>query len=496
MSWRSPGVRIRSVSQIPEYLPYLLGALYLLLQLAAIYAAIEALLGTRSTQSAIAWTLFLIMFPLFGLPLYLLFGGRKFSGYVNARREGNEPLQRLVQDLGSKIPERAKASFTEQEDDHRVLTKLASMPFFAGNSSRLLIDGKATFEAIFAEIEAATEYVLVQFFIVKDDNLGRDLQQLMIRKARQDVRVYFLYDAIGSNALPRAYVKALQQAGVETSAFGGGGRRGGYPFRVNFRNHRKIVVVDGRSAFVGGHNVGDEYLGKSDNPALRPWRDTHVMIEGPAVLGVQLVFIEDWYWMTREIIQVRVDPVFAENANQRVLVLPSGPADDLDTCGLLFTELIHSARQRIWIVSPYFVPDDPVLSALQLAALRGVDVRIMLPEKADHLLVYLAKFSYLEETLPCGIKFFGYQRGFLHNKVVLVDNQIAGVGTANFDNRSFRLNFEITLLFVDRQCVDDVERMLLRDFESCREMTLQDITQRPIWFKLATRIARLFSPVL
>jgi cardiolipin synthase len=370
------------------------------------------------------------------------------------------------------------------------------MPFFAGNSSRLLIDGDATFAAIFDAIESADDYVLVQFYIVEDDNLGRKLQHKLIRKAQQGVRVYFLYDAIGSNSLPGAYLLALQRAGVETAAFSGSGRSGGYPFRMNFRNHRKIVVVDGRYAFVGGHNVSVEYLGLSEAPGMRPWRDTHVMIEGPAVLGVQLAFLEDWYWITQQILQVRTDPVFAAGADQRVLVMPTGPADELDTCGLMFTDLIHSARQRIWIVSPYFVPDASVVSALQIVALRGVDVRIMLPEKTDHLLVYLAKFSYLEETLPWGIKFYSYQRGFLHNKVVLVDQRIAGIGTANLDNRSFNLNFEITLLIAEREFVDDVERMLLRDFEHCREMSLLEIKQRPLWFRLATRIARLFSPVL
>jgi cardiolipin synthase A/B len=490
------GVRIREVSNLPDYLPFLMGALYALLELAAIVAAVEALLGNRSSQSVIAWTLLLILFPPIGLPLYLMFGGRKFSGYVNARRSGNEPLQRMVRELSTSLPVSALAELTPGEADHRVLSRLASLPFFAGNSSRLLIDGDATFNAIFDAIDAATEYVLVQFYIVKDDGLGRKLQHKLIRKAQQNVRIYFLYDAIGSNGLPGDYLQELLQAGVETAAFSGGGLLGGHPFRVNFRNHRKIVVVDGRCAFVGGHNVGDEYLGLADDPDLRPWRDTHVCIEGPAVLGVQLAFVEDWYWMTQQIPPLRTDPVFAEDANQRILVLPSGPADELDTCGLLFTELIHSARKRIWIVTPYFVPDDPVVSALKIAALRGVDVRIMLPEKADHLLIYLAKFSYLEETLLCGVKFFNYQRGFLHNKVLLVDQQIAGVGTANLDNRSFRLNFEITLLFVHQQMVDDVERMLLRDFESCREMTLLEITQRSLWFKLATRIARLFSPIL
>lgn len=484
------------MNYLPEYFPYLLGALYLLLEVAAIIASIEAILGDRSSQSAIAWTLVLVMFPVIGLPLYLVFGGRKFSGYVNARRSGNEPLQRLIQETSKQIPERALATFATGELDHKVLSKLARMPFFAGNRSRLLIDGDATFAAIFDAIDNASEYVLVQFYIVRDDDLGRKLQHKLIRKARQKVRVYFLYDAIGSNALPAAYLLTLQQAGVETAEFSGGGRHGGHPFRMNFRNHRKIVVIDGRYAFVGGHNVGVEYLGLSEERDMRPWRDTHVMIEGPAALGVQLAFIEDWYWITQQILPVRTTPVFAEDADQRVLVLPTGPADELDTCGLLFTELIHSARRRIWIVSPYFVPDDPVISALQIAALRGVDVRIMLPEKVDHLLVYLAKFSYLEETLPCGIKFFSYQRGFLHNKVFLVDEQLAGVGTANLDNRSFRLNFEITLLFAERDFVDEVERMLLRDFEHCREMSLHEIERRSLWFKLATRIARLFSPVL
>jgi len=484
------------VNHLPENLPYLLGALYLLLQLLATGAAIEAILGDRSSQSAIAWALVLIMFPMIGLPMYLMFGGRKFSGYVNARRSGKEPLQRMIQEIARRLPARALATFARDEADHRVLTRLASMPFFAGNSSRLLIDGDATFAAIFDAIESATEYVLVQFYIVEDDDLGRKLQHKLIRKLQQGVRVYFLYDAIGSNSLPGAYLLALQRAGAETAAFSGSGRGGGYPFRMNFRNHRKIVVVDGQFAFVGGHNVSVEYLGLSEEPGMRPWRDTQVMIEGPAVLGVQLAFLEDWYFITRQIPAVRTDPVYAAGAEQRILVLPTGPADELDTCSLLFTELIHSARQRIWIVSPYFVPDDPVISALQIAALRGVDVRIMLPEKTDHLLVYLAKFSYLEETLPWGIRFYSYQRGFLHNKVVLVDQQLAGIGTANLDNRSFRLNFEITLLFAEREFADDVERMLLRDFEYCREMSLREIKQRPLWFRLATRIARLFSPVL
>ncbi|MFV1993674.1 MAG: cardiolipin synthase [Acidiferrobacterales bacterium] len=481
---------------ILEYLPHIMAVSYLLLEVVAILVSIEALLTARTPQGAIAWSLFLVMFPILGLPLYFIFGGRKFSGYADARRNGTEPLQQLAQEISGRLPIAALARFNSDEQDHVVLTRLARMPFFAHNSCRLLINGEVTFKAIFQSIETAQDYVLVQFFIIKDDELGRALQQCLVKKAREGVRVYFLYDGIGSHKLSTSYLQVLKESGVETAAFRGKSSGGGHAFRINFRNHRKIVVVDGHTAYVGGHNVGDEYVGKSDNPDLRPWRDTHVEVCGPAVLAIQLAFLEDWYWVTRQIPTVRSEPVFAETANQRILVLPSGPADDLDTCGLLFTELIHSARQRVWIVSPYFVPDDTVVSALQLAALRGVDVRIMLPEKPDHMLVYLARFSYLADTLPYGITVYSYQAGFLHQKVVLVDDKVAGIGTANLDNRSFRLNFEITLLFVDKTCVKDVQDMLQDDFSRCRKMEMKDIEKRPLWFKLATRIARLFSPIL
>lgn len=476
----------------PSYLPFLVAGLYLLIELAAIAAAIEAIIRARTPQGAIAWSLFLVMFPLLALPAYLFLGDRKFSGYVDARRDGDAPLQLLAREINEQLPVALRAQFGAGESAHGVLTRLARLPFFGGNRSRLLINGEATFDAI----SQATDYILVQFYIVRNDTLGRQLRQKLIEASSRGVRIYILYDHVGSNSLNDSYLQPLRQAGVETVSFRGSSRSGGHLFRVNFRNHRKIVVVDGHTAFVGGHNVGDEYVGNSPDPSMRPWRDTHVEVCGPAVLGVQLTFIEDWYWMTGQIPAVRTGPTPAEGADQRILVLPSGPADALDTCGLLFTELIHSARRRLWIVSPYFVPDDAVVSALQIAALRGVYVRIMLPERADKLLVYLAKFSYLEEALPLGIRFFSYKQGFLHQKVILVDEGITGIGTANLDNRSFRLNFEITLLFVDRQCVEDVETMLEADFSRCREMSLDEIQKRSFWFRLATRIARLFAPVL
>jgi len=473
---------------------YTVGLVLSLVYLLGLMASVDALLRSKNSQSAIAWSLSLIMFPILMLPIYLIFSGRHFIGYVNARQQGEDEINKMAVRISDNLLPKVKAHFELFPTYFEVLEKLAKMPFARYNRARLLIDGQVTFDAIASHIEQAQQYILFQFFIVKDDHLGSQLKELLINKARQGVRVYFIYDSIGSHSLPKRYSNELTEAGIQVVAFCGTKGKKARRFQINFRNHRKIVVIDGHSAFVGGHNVGDEYLGK--HPKLSPWRDTHVLVQGPAVLGVQLTFLEDWNWMEGNVPELNWEPVIDEVEDQRVLVVPSGPSDSLSTCALLFTQLIHTAQKRVWIVSPYFVPDDTVISALQLAVMRGVDVRIMLPENPDHLLVYLASFSYLAETVLHGIRVFKYQKGFLHQKVILVDEALAGIGTANFDNRSFHLNFELTLLFADDPVVKNVEEMLLTDFGHCRELSMEDIEKRPIIFKLAVRVARLLSPLL
>ena len=240
--------------------------------------------------------------------------------------------------------------------------------------------------------------------------------------------------------------------------------------------------------------MGDEYLGK--NPAFGAWRDTHVKLEGPVVQEIQFSFVEDWYWATSKIPELNWRPHKAEDGREKILMIASGPADNLETCGLMFVQAINDARQRVWIASPYFVPDLQILSALKLAALRGVDVRIMLPEKADHRTVYLASFSYYQNTLPHGIKIYRYTAGFMHQKVFLIDSSYAAVGTANLDNRSFRLNFEITILNYDSGFIKQVADMLSDDFSHSRPVTMEDYTQKSFFFKLAVRSARLLAPIL
>ena len=376
----------------------------------------------------------------------------------------------------------------------RPLDQLARMPFTRGNHVELLIDGEATFEAIFAGIESATKYVLVQFFVVKDDGLGRELKQRLMAKAREGVKIYFLYDEVGSKALPESYVEECRAAGIDMRPFHSTKGRGNR-FQLNFRNHRKIVVIDGRVGFVGGHNVGDEYLGK--DPEVGAWRDTHVRVEGPMATGLQFAFVEDWHWAADTLApELEWMPVLSKAGDASGVVLATGPADEIETCGLFFSQAIHSARQRIWIASPYFVPDEAAVAALQLAALRGVDVRILLPKNPDHLLVYLASYSYRELARKTNVKILRYKEGFMHQKVLLVDDVAAAVGTANMDTRSFRLNFEVMAIVADHDFARQVEQMLLRDFGKSEEMAPDALERKPWYFRLGVRIARLLSPIL
>jgi cardiolipin synthase len=480
----------RMVTDSTHYLGYLIGLLHLL----GMIAAIHAVLTVRTAQGSIAWALSLLFVPYLTLIPYLVFGRRTFDAYIEARRQANREMHTAIADLDWRpwIEEALAARGSASYASLRAMPKLGRMPCLANNQVSLLIDGKATFEAIFDAIRQAREVVLVQFFIIHDDHLGRQLQALLIQKAEEGVQVYVLYDHVGSHALPRAYSTALRAAGVNVKAFA---TRSGLfnRFQVNFRNHRKIVVVDGMVGFVGGHNVGDEYLG--GNPKLSPWRDTHVRVSGPVVACLQESFAEDWFWAARELPPLMLPDTYEDNG---VLcqVLASGPADAQETCSLFFVEAIHAATARVWITTPYFIPDEAVFAALRLAVLRGVDVRILLPSRPDHKVVYAASSLFAFQAVKAGVRMFRYGPGFLHQKVVLVDSEISAIGSANMDNRSFRLNFEIMLLTVDPEFASEVEAMLEADFAVSREITLEDSRETNRLLQLGMRVARLISPIL
>ncbi len=471
----------------------MLSLIIVVAEILGVISAVDAVMTTRTSQGAVAWAVSLVTFPYVAVPAYWVLGRSRFRGYVEAHRiadlAADPAVEQSIRSIeGYLLPQRGDPGPTTAAE------RLATVPVTGANAVDLLVDGEATFDSIEEGLRGAEDYILFQFFIVKDDELGRRMQRILMEKARAGVRVYFLYDEVGSNQLPRSYKDSLRGAGVEVFDFHS--RQGPRNrFQINFRNHRKVVVVDGHRAWIGGHNVGDEYLGLSEK--FGRWRDTHVRIEGPAVLAAQLAFAEDWNWATGRLPEVSWTPNPApDGSDASVLILPTGPADPFESAALMFTHAINTAKERIWITSPYFVPDERTMGALQLASLRGVDVRVLIPDEADHLLVYLAAFTYFDEALESGVEIFKYQQGFLHQKVLLIDDAAAAVGTANFDNRSFRLNFEITALVGDPAFVSEVEEMLEADFSQARQVGAEEYSSRPLWFKVAARLARLTAPVL
>lgn len=451
---------------------------------------LHALMNARTSQGAIAWVVSLVSVPFFAIPLYWLLGRSKFSGYVRARRGNDAEMRRLAADMHERL--RGYAVDLPAEDVfERAAEELGGLPFTRGNDLELLIDGQETFRRLFEEIAAARHYICVNFFIVKNDKVGGKFQRALIDKAREGVKVFFLFDEIGSHKLSSTFLGELRDAGVECESFGAN-RHWWSRLQLNFRNHRKIVVIDGEMAFIGGLNVGDEYLGRDKK--FGDWRDTHLLIKGPAVDAVQLVFIEDWFWACDRVPELTWRQE-ALAANQTAAIIPTGPADPVDSWQLLVAEAANTAREKLWIASPYFVPDEGVLTSLQLAALRGVDVRILLPDQADHLLVWLSAFTYYEQSIPFGVKLYRYQRGFLHQKVMLIDQRLAAVGTANLDNRSFRLNFEITAFVSDRKFIGEVREMLETDFSGSTLVKVEEFTEKPFLFRAACRAARLTAPI-
>jgi len=472
----------------PSWIVYGLIALYILAG-ACIY---RILLSYRTAQGAIAWILALIGLPYLAVPWFLLFGRNRFGGYLKAKRPEKKKLAGALSQFEQHsnvidCPGQAEAS-----DELQVLSRLGHQPFTCGNHCDLLKDGTATFEALFEAMENAHDYILLEFYIVRSDKVGQRIKSILERKLAQGVQVWFLYDDIGSVWLPRKYLRELSAAGARVASFGDGNLRR-MRLQVNFRNHRKLLVCDGEVGFVGGINLGDEYLAAGDE---EPWRDTHCRIRGPATQGLQLAWLEDWNWASDEIPDLNWLPSTFPDGDQEVLILPMGPADTFETGTLFFLNCINNARSRIWIASPYFVPDFQILNALQLAALRGVDVRIIIPEKSDSRLIGLAAYSYLVQASRAGISIYRYQPGFMHQKTILVDSRYAAVGTANLDNRSMRLNFEIMAINTSKVFVDRMEQMLTTDLERCRLMTESDYEDRSIAFRLACRAIRLMGPLL
>lgn len=452
-------------------------------------SAALAILRSRTPQGATAWVMSLISFPFFSVPLFMIFGRSKFEGYNNKRRVLDDKVRNKFDALNTMSSDVLPA-VDEMELLSATIPNKNQPGFTIKNSIELLVNGDETFNQIIEELENASNYIVFQFFIFRIDKIGNQLLEILMRKARSGVRVSFLNDDIGST-LPKKIRKKMEEAGIKVGTFNKRNGRG--RLQVNFRNHRKVVIVDGKVAFVGGHNVGDEYLGR--DPVFGFWRDTHVKLKGPSVIAAQLATAKDWFCVHEKDLDVdwKIHPA-EENAH--VMVLHSGPADDRHSCLLSHIALINSSQKRVWIANPYIVPPESLLDALLLASLRGVDVRIILPSYSDAKTVLLASKVYQEICLRHGIKLYKYTKGFLHQKVMLIDDQFATIGSANFDCRSMFINFEITAITSDKKVISDMDSMLTRDFKDSILMPKDSFEHQTTWSKILSRGANLWAPVL
>ena len=467
----------------------ILTLLWALGHLTGAFFAYHAASRAHTAQGAVAWAIALVTFPWFALPFYAVFGPPK--AYLLT--DDQEAVRARA--FAPVLAELSAGHLAPPDTGREVFARLAPAPIVLSDRPALLIDGAAIFGAFFDIIANAEHSLAVGFYIIRDDGLGQRLKAALIERAREGVHVRVLYDNIGSRNTNARYWADLADAGVEVRAFD---VRRALPrvLRMNFRNHRKILAADGRVAIIGGPNMADEYLGRSkwfDN-----WRDTAVRLTGPAASVAEASFVEDWLWTAGELpADPPTNPLRPQaEGTTPVLVLPTGPADRLPACPLALIHLISGATERLWIASPYFVPDLDIVSALKLAALRGVDVRILIPYAPDHTVVWLASFAYAEEVLRAGVKLYRYREGFMHQKVILADDRVAGIGTVNLDNRSLRQNFESTVFVFEATFAHEVAAMLEADFARSSFYDAAAHERRPRRVRLLAPIARLLGPLL
>lgn len=453
----------------------------------------------RSPSKAIAWMFILFAVPLVGFILYY-FVAQDYKKRRKLRRRGSRLFQemkaRLWQqsEIVNDIGEMYNPDFEGQERLFSLLTHLSESPITGCNETKVFNNGETAFHAMLSEMEKAKDHIHIEFYIFRNDGIGTQFQEMMIRKAREGVRVRLICDGLGSYKLPRSFVRKLKEAGVEVFFF--------LPpliatldRRVNYRNHRKIIVIDGTVGFVGGLNVGDDYLGLYEKMGY--WRDTHLQIKGDAVYFLQNTFLGDWRLASGQ--RVGDPELFPEHGckgNEQVQILTSGPDQHWNALQEMCFGAISVAKRRIWITSPYFIPDPSIYAGLKTAAVSGVEVKVIIPYQSDSRLVKLASLSYVEELMQAGVQFYEYTKGFVHAKVLIVDDLLASVGTANMDMRSFFYNFEMTALLFDRESIARLSRDFVQDLSDSRMIVPREFARRSRRQKGAEMLARLLSPLL
>lgn len=458
----------------------------------------------KNPASTWAWLLVFIYLPIVGFWLYLMFGRNAKKEKMFIEKHENDGIF-----LNGFFGKSTKYFPLIKEQRDMVKEKSGILPrsifddvvYMNINSDILLTDnnvievfgkGDDKFEKLINDIKNAKSFIHFEYYIIREDQLGKNIVNLLAQKAREGVDVRFLYDGMGCRKLSKIFFQDLIKAGGHAEMF--------LPpkfTRINFRNHRKIAVIDGKVAYIGGFNIGDEYLGLVER--FGNWRDCHIRIEGDSVDLLNIIFLNDWNFTSKNN-KIEIDksyfPKKADITGTKVQIVSSGPDVRYKSIKNNVFKIMTRAKKNIYIVTPYFVPDDSIMDALKTASRSGVDVRVIIPKNPDHPFVYWTSMSYLGELLESGVRCYQFTDGFIHSKVVSVDGYASTIGTSNFDIRSFDLNFEVNAFIFDEEVSKTVEKNFLLDLTSCEEITMENYNNRGNIFKIKEGISRLFSPML
>lgn len=461
---------------------------------------IMIVLENRSPLKTISWVLVLLLLPGLGIFLYIFFG-QNFRKEKIIARKGLRSHHRLNYLAHSQITQLADGSLSGQDIAReptgivRLLLNNSSSVITTGNEVTFLNNGTEKFEALIHELNKAQHFIHLEYYIFAEDKIGNQVKEILKDKARLGIEVRLIVDDVGSWELKDSFYQEMRDAGIEVYSF----LRVHFPLltsKINYRNHRKIVVIDGHVGFIGGYNIADRYK-DGDIKSYGIWRDTHIMIEGDAVNSLQNIFLIDWYFVSQtELSDPKYFPSSKPVSNKVMQIVPSGPDSDWPAIMMGIVQAIVTAKDYVYIATPYFTPGESVLSAMKMAALSGVDVRIIIPEKSDAFITLLCSRSYIREMLEAGVQVYFYQKGFLHSKTLVVDDRISIVGSANMDFRSFEQNFEATAFIYDGQTAEEMKRTFLRDQADSEIILLPEWTDRPHIEKVKESFARLFSPLL
>ncbi|MGM8214655.1 cardiolipin synthase [Bacillaceae bacterium W0354] len=475
----------------------LIAAFSIFVTFSAILIVFTIFIENRDPSDTLNWILVFALFPVLGFFFYIMFGRNHYKKkrYKQKQEKDKEVYEQIEEN--KYMNERG----LEQMGDHqkmlfRLAHELGEFPISFNTETQVLTNGAEKFPKLLEAIQSAEHHIHLQYYIVRNDDIGTKIKDLLIKKAKEGVEVRFLYDAVGSWKLSNSYIDDLLEAGVKIKDFA----PISLPFfgnRINFRNHRKIVVIDGKVGFVGGLNIGDEYLGK--DKYYGNWRDTHLLVRGEAVRNLQMIFLQDWKYETGEELSesVYLSPELVENGQLGgVQMVAGGPDNQWETIKKLYFAMITSAKKSIWIASPYFIPDEDILTAMKVASLSGVDVRLLVPKRPDKRIVFYASRSYFPELMDAGIKIYEYKEGFMHSKIVIVDSELASIGTSNMDMRSFHLNFEVNAFLFRTKSTAKLVEDYQNDVSISDEIDPDEFMNRSIFIRVMESLFRLLSPML